>query len=155
MDFIGDMDYDNCDPRMIKDTIGSPLFYFDDVQRVEKYLKKGYNPNEQNEDGDTAGHIYLHLMFEYGLTSEERIYSLQILKNYGADFNIQNENGDTVLHILAHNCKNYSEQCHKLTRWFLENGADPTIKNKKRMTPYALSSGKMRNEIRKYILRFY
>jgi len=123
------------------------------AERVKELLKKGANPNVQDEYGWTPlheaaykGHVdVVELLLEHGADPNiqskngltplhEAAYKghvdvVELLLEHGADPNIQNEYGDTPLHWAA------SEGPVDVVKLLLEHGANPNIQNKDGWTP--------------------
>ncbi len=84
------------------------------IELTTQLLKKGADPNIQNEYGNTA------LIWA---SCNDHIEMVRLLLEAGADPNIQNEYGKTAL-IWA-SCKGHIE----IVRLLLEAGADPNFQN--------------------------
>jgi len=98
--------------------------YEGDVERVKKLLKKGADPNVQEEHGRMPLHVAVY---------KGHVDVVRLLLEHGADPNIQNKDGETPLH-------NAALQGHvDIVRLLLEHGANPTIKDKDGKTPLDLA----------------
>ena len=92
-------------------------------------VSAGLNINEQNEDGDTA----MFLM---------NIETMKIFIKYGADVNAKNYNGWTVLHnlVIAERVEDEPlEPIKNMIEFLLQNGVDPTIRDKENKTALQLA----------------
>lgn len=98
------------------------------VVDVSLLLKAGANPNAIiKENGETLAHM---ACFGAWGNHHRGLYVLQVLKDYGADFNKTTNEGHTPLHYAVHN--RYEEACEYL----LETcNVDTEIKNNAGFTP--------------------
>lgn len=91
-----------------------------DLNAMKYLLKKGANPNIQDNDGMTPLHYAV---------LDSKTEMVQILMQKNANPNIQNNEGATPFHYA---CKLYTAENSEILRIFLLNGADPNIRIKKR-----------------------
>lgn len=86
--------HDFLDDNLSRDIIGAKL---EDTEIVEVLLKKGVDVNQQNVDGETAGHL--------ACRRDDYQELIPILLKFGADFSIKNQGGDSVYHAaITHDC---------------------------------------------------
>jgi len=83
--------------------------------------------------------------------SEDCIELLKLLIKSGAKVNLQDADGNTALHQVLgyyfHLETNYERERLKCTRFLLDIGANPNIKNKEGKTPLSLAQSRYRDEI--------
>ena len=96
-----------------------------DLNKLEQELKSGYNPNSNNNSGETPLFLSLYL---------DNIDTFKILLKHNADCNIQRNDGNTVLHLaIVDNKLNF-------VNILLENKANPNLINKtNNQTPFHLA----------------
>ena len=96
-----------------------------DLNKLEKELKSGNNPNNQNNLGETPLFLCLNL---------DNIDAFKILLKYDANCNIQRNDGNSVLHLAI------NEKKLDFVNILLENGSNPNLINKKNnQTPFHLA----------------
>jgi len=99
-----------------------------DAERVKELLKKGADPNTQDEAGNTPLHWAAY---------KGHFDIVRLLLEHGADPNIQNKDGwppgSTPLHKAA------SGGYVDVVRLLLVHGADPTVKDEDGKTPLDLA----------------
>ena len=101
------------------------LIISNNLIKLEQELKKGKNPNCQNNMGETL----LFLCFNL-----ENFDAFKILLKYKVDCNIQRNDGNTVLHLAINDNK------ENFVNILLENKADPNLINKtNNQTPFHLA----------------
>ena len=88
-----------------------------DLNKLEKELKSGNNPNNQNNLGETPLFLCLNL---------DNIDAFKILLKYDANCNIQRNDGNSVLHLAI------NEKKLDFVNILLENGSNPNLINKKK-----------------------
>jgi hypothetical protein len=127
------------------------------VERVRKLLKKGADPNVQDDQDQTPLHIaasggyveIARLLLEHGADPNMQdidgetplhyavrrghVEVVKLLLKHGADPNIQDKDGRTPLH------KATSKGRVDIVRLLLEHGADPSIRNRDGRTPLDLA----------------
>jgi hypothetical protein len=109
-------------------------------------LKKGVDPNVQDEEGCTPLHRAIAIVKDVKIEDEEdflandecddALYCVKLLLDHGADPNIRDNNGNTPVHILASNMYKGINKNYKLTglRFLLQSGADLEIVNSQELT---------------------
>jgi len=96
-----------------------------DIDRIERLIKQGANPNLTSRDGVAPLHWAVF---------KNRLDLVKELLDAGADINAQNNRGDTPLHTAC--AANFLD----MIRLLLENGANTTIKNREEYTPKGTAS---------------
>lgn len=116
----------------------TPLHFASSKKIVEVLLQNGASPKLV----DIYGNSPIHKM------NDESIIR-QLLK-FGADINAQNLYGKTPLHRVVMNIKR-NHSLIKIAKYLIKNGADPSIKDKKGMTPLDYASDTVKLELMEFI----
>lgn len=99
------------------------------IKQVPTELKEILNKGYENIDKPEKGMLYTSLMLA---TEMERVQSVKLLLEYGADPNLQNIDGKTALHLLPeHQPIEWSSPENKveIAALLIEHGADINIKD--------------------------
>jgi hypothetical protein len=95
--------------------------YQNDDNLVKILLEYGANPNVM--DGDKFhGHYLYSALSKVAVTN--RVETVKLLLQYGADVNYQQTKSETALTVAAKGCKNF-----ELVKLLLDHGANPTLED--------------------------
>jgi ankyrin repeat protein len=111
-----------------KKNIFADITYYDTLKLLKFMVKNGANPIHKDRKGTTP----LHIISEYG-----DLEQVKYIASFTKDINMQDDFLQTPLHYAARNIQyDNKERIYNVLKYLLSKGADKSIKDTLKRTPY-------------------